>query len=66
MRKFSIVAEHVCVLEKSGAYTTFLVFGNQRELPQRWPAPYAELASSVAFFFLSEDGTLEQLRGPQQ
>ena len=54
------------MLEKSGAYTTFLVFGNQRELPQRWPAPYAELASSVAFFFLSEDGTLEQLAGPKQ
>jgi hypothetical protein len=63
--KFSIVAEHVWLLEKSGASTTFLVFGNQREVPQRWLARYGELASSVAFFFLSEDGTLEQLAGPQ-
>jgi hypothetical protein len=62
---FSIIAEHVWLLEKSGASTTFLVFGNQREVPQRWLARYGELASSVAFFFLSEDGTLEQLAGPQ-
>ena len=54
------------MLEKSGAYTTFLVSGNQREVPQRWPAPYAEPASSVAFFFLSDDRTLEQLAGPKQ
>jgi hypothetical protein len=64
--KFSIVAEHVWLLEKSGASTKFLVFGNQREVPQWWLARYGELASSVAFFFLSEDGTLEQLAGPQQ
>jgi hypothetical protein len=64
--KFSIVAEHIWLLEKSGASTTFLVFGNQREVPERWLARYGELASSVAFFFLSEDGTLEQLAGPQQ
>jgi hypothetical protein len=64
--KFSIVAEHIWLLEKSGASTTFLVFGNQREVPERWLARYGELASSVAFFFLSEDGTFEQLPGPQQ
>ena len=62
--KFSIVAEHVWLLEKSGASTTFLVFGNQRDVPQRWLARFGELASSVAFYFLSEDGTLEQLAGP--
>jgi hypothetical protein len=45
---------------RSGASTTFLVFGNQRETLQRW------LSSGVAFFFLSEAGTLEQLAGPQQ
>ena len=28
--KFSIVAEHVWLLEKIGASTTFLVFGKQR------------------------------------
>ena len=66
MRKFSIVAEHVWLLHKSGASTTFLVFGDQREVPQRWLARYGELALSLAFFFLSEDGILEQLAGPQQ
>jgi hypothetical protein len=64
--KFSLVAEHVWLLEKSGASTKFLVFGNQREVPERWLARYGELASSVAFFFLNEDGTLQQLAGPQQ
>jgi hypothetical protein len=32
--KFSIVAEHIWLLEKSGASTKFLVFGNQREVPE--------------------------------
>ena len=59
--KFSIIAEPVWLLEKTGASITFLVFGNQREVPQRWLDRYGELASNVAFFFVSEDGTLEQL-----
>jgi hypothetical protein len=64
--KFPIVAERVWLLEKSGASTKFLVFGNHREVPQRWLARDGELASRVAFLFLSEDGTLEQVAGPQQ
>lgn len=31
--KFSIIAEHVWLLEKTGAPTTFLVFGNDRQVP---------------------------------
>jgi hypothetical protein len=64
--KFSIIAEHVWLLEKTSAPTAFLVFGNDRAIPQRWLARYAELASSVAFFFLHEDGTLDRLVGPDQ
>jgi hypothetical protein len=64
--KFSIIAEHVWLLEKTSALTTFLVFGNDRAVPQRWLARYGGLASSVAFFFVYDDGTLEHLAGPDR
>jgi hypothetical protein len=47
--KFSIIAEHVWLLEKTSTPTTFLVFGNDRAVPQRWLARYGVLAPSVAF-----------------
>jgi len=59
--KFSIIAEHVWLLEKTSAATTFLVFGNDRTVPLRWLARYGALLTSVAFFFLYNDGTLEHL-----
>ena len=62
--KFSIIAEHVWLLEKTSAPTTFLVFGNDRTVPQRWLARYGMLASSVAFFFVYDDGTLARLVAP--
>ena len=39
--KFSIITEHVWLLEKTSAPTTFLVFGNDRAVPVRWPAATA-------------------------
>jgi hypothetical protein len=62
--KFSIIAEHVWLLEKTGAPTTFLVFGNNRQVPVRWLERYGELASTVTFYFLSDAGDLERLGGP--
>jgi hypothetical protein len=59
--KFSVIAEHVWLLGKTGAPTRFLVFGNDRQVPELWLKRYASLASDVAFYFLSGDGTLEQL-----
>lgn len=32
--KFSVIAEHVWLLKKTRASVRFLVFGNQREVPQ--------------------------------
>ncbi len=64
--KFSIIAEHVWLLEKTSAPTTFLVFGNDRAVPLRWLARYGVLASSVAFFFVYDDGTLERLARPER
>ncbi len=38
-----------------------LVFGNDRRVPERWLEKYGGLASDVAFYFLSDDGVLEDL-----
>ena len=52
--------------EKTSAPTTFLVFGNDRAVPLRWLARNGVLASSVAFFFVYDDGSLERLGGPER
>lgn len=62
--KFSVIAEHVWLLEKSKATRRFLVFGNDREVPHRWLHRYGDLAPSVTFFFLSDAGELERLLPP--
>ena len=59
--KFSIISEHVWLLEKSGARTKFLVFGNDRRVPQEWLKRYGKLNQFVKFFFLGNDGKLEVL-----
>ncbi len=58
---FAMLSEHVWLLEKTGASTTFLVFGNDREIPVLWLERYGNLASGVAFYFLADDGQLEVL-----
>ncbi len=59
--KFSVIAEHVWLLEKTAATTRFLVFGNDRQVPERWLKRYGNLAAAVRFYFLSDTGELEQL-----
>jgi hypothetical protein len=59
--KFSVIAEHVWLLQKTGAPLTFLVFGNDRQVPALWLARYGALGSGVDFFYLSDDGALEPL-----
>ena len=49
------------MLEKTGAKTKFLVFGKDKRVPQDWLRRYGHLADSVNFFFLSENGDIEQL-----
>lgn len=61
--RFSIIAEHVWLLEKTGAATTFLVFGNDREAPKVWLERYGGLVFGVTFYFLHDDGRLEVLNG---
>jgi hypothetical protein len=59
--KFSIIAEHVWLLEKTGAPKKFLVFGNDKRVPQLWLKKYGTLVNSVKFFFVTEDGNVEQM-----
>ena len=63
--KFSVIAEHVWLLEKTGAPVTFLVFGNDQRVPESWLERYGKLARGVAFFFLTDEGNLEQLSRPE-
>jgi hypothetical protein len=62
--KFSSIAEHVWLLEKTDAPITFLIFGNDREVPVMWLKRYGNLISGVDFYFLTDDGELEHLAGP--
>ena len=66
LAKFSIIAEHVWLLERTGAPITFLVFGNDRQVPVLWLQRYGNLVSGVVFYFLTDDGVLEQLNSPDR
>jgi len=61
--KFSIIAEHVWLLEKTQARCKFLVFGNDIEVPKRWLARYGHLRRKVDFYFLSDQGEVHILDG---
>jgi len=50
--KFSTIAEYVWMLEKTDARVKFIVFGNDRRVPEEWLVRYGKLVSEVRFFFL--------------
>jgi hypothetical protein len=60
--KFAVIAEYVWLLEKSSAQHKFLVFGNDRRVPQLWLAKYESLVVDVDFYFLTPQGEIEKLR----
>jgi hypothetical protein len=59
--KFSIIAEHVWLLEKTQAIHKFLIFGNDIEVPKRWLARYGHLRGEVEFYFLTDEGEIVAL-----
>lgn len=59
--KFSVIAEHVWLLEKTGAPTQFLVFGHDRRVPELWLKRYGKLVRTVEFWFLGDGGELLDL-----
>ncbi len=61
--KFSMIAEHVWLLEKTKAEKKFLVFGNDRRVPIKWLEKYGHLVEEdISFFFINDNGGLEDLR----
>jgi len=61
--KFSIIAEHVWLLEKTTAEERFLVFGNDIRVPQDWLRQYGKLVRDVKFYFLEHNGEVRILNG---
>lgn len=60
--KFSLIAEHVWLLEKTAiAEKKFLVFGNDIRVPRLWLQKYGHLVDKVEFYFLDNNGQLERL-----
>jgi hypothetical protein len=62
--KFSIIAEHVWLLEKTAARRKFLAFGNDRRVPEQRLRRYGHLAESVEFFFIDHVGAVSRITGP--
>jgi hypothetical protein len=60
--KFMEIAGHVWLLERTMARRRFLVLGNQRRVSEWWLEKYGALVGGVEFYFLTDDGTLDQLR----
>ena len=64
--KLMEIAGHVWLLERVPAKRRFLVFGNQREVPELWLKRYRTLLTVVEFYFLSEGGSLKLLCQPKR
>ena len=59
--KLMEIAGHVWMLEETSARIKFLVFGNQREVPDLWLKKYGSLKRSVDLYFLDVNGSLIKL-----
>jgi hypothetical protein len=59
--KWSVIAEYVWLLQHVGADRRFLVFGQDREVPQRWLTRFEPLIGEVEFYFLAERDGLSRL-----
>ncbi|GAB6162996.1 hypothetical protein JCM12298_21560 [Desulfothermus naphthae] len=60
--KFMEIAGHVWLLEKVNAKRRFLVFGNQKRVPELWLEKYGNLVYNVEFYFIDNEGNMERLR----
>jgi hypothetical protein len=59
--KMMEITGRVWLLEKVNAKTRFLVFGNQREVPENWLNKYGAYKQNVDFYFMDKDGLVEKL-----
>ncbi len=56
--KFALISEDVWLLQRSRGAQTFLVFGNDRQVPLLWLKRHGDLAPGVTFF-MAGGGKLE-------
>lgn len=60
--KFMDIAGHVWLLQAlKEANKRFLVFGNQRKVPEQWLEKYGELTENVEFYFINYKSCIERL-----
>jgi hypothetical protein len=59
--KMMEISGHVWLLEKVNAKIRFLVFGNQRDVPEMWLNKYGNLIHNVEFYFINTRGSVEKL-----
>ena len=59
--KFATIAEYVWLLEKTFAAKKFLVFGNERRVPEEWLTRFGRLISGIEFYFLGASDVIERL-----
>ncbi|MHC3128918.1 MAG: hypothetical protein IBV52_02430 [Candidatus Bathyarchaeota archaeon] len=59
--KFMEISGHVWLLERLDAKRRFLVFGNQRRVPEWWLEKYGNLVQSVEFYFIDSQGKINKL-----
>ena len=59
--KFMEISGHVWLLEKVDAKKRFLVFGNQRRVPEWWLEKYGNLVQDVDFYFIDSNGKVDKL-----
>ena len=64
LAKFSLLTERIWLLEKTGAATQFVVVGGDGEILRLWLVRYGSLIRGVRFYYLSDEGQLDELDPP--
>jgi hypothetical protein len=56
-----VIAEYVWLLQHIPADRRFLVFGQDREVPERWLNRFRPLTGDIEFYFLGDDDSVVRL-----
>ncbi len=59
--RFPAISEHVWILEKVDAEEKFIAFGGDVLVPKLWVEKYGVLVKGVKFYYVGEDGRVEEL-----
>lgn len=54
--KMATISEYVFLLQKCNASHRFILFGNDRAIPERWLRRYGSLLDGIRFYFLGPNG----------